>query len=185
MTRYNFSKIKKSLNKLFLHNGLCGSAQSHADDIGVNGLTSLTGSNNITPTKRAEEFGLCTPVFENLSFGSYETALEWILNLLIDDGVKSRIHRQNLFKSNINSIGIGFAKHSVYEYWYVFDYTEVQNESSFDSQCEENDKSKSNCINKKYFKNRKLTNVNVLLNINDDENKISISAKDSSVLKGK
>ena len=103
-------------------------AQLHADDIGINGLTSHSGSFNTTPTKRAERIGLKASVYENLSFGNYETALECILNILIDDGVKSRIHREILFRQNIHCIGVGFAKHSIYEYCYVIDYAEIKDE---------------------------------------------------------
>ena len=85
----------------------------------MSGLISHTGSFNTTPTKRAEKLGINAPVYENLSFGNFETALEWILNILIDDGVKTRTHREILFKNNINSIGVGLAKHSIYEFWYV------------------------------------------------------------------
>ena len=101
-----------------------------------------------------------------MSFGNYETALEWILNLLIDDGVKSRIHRDNLFRPDINSIGIGFSKHPDFDYWYVIDYSQIQ---KWDSQIDEDEESNNN--DNDFIdpnKNRMLTNINVLLNINDE-----------------
>ena len=101
---------------LLLDLDLCILAQEHAEDLGENGLTSHTGSSGHTPMQRAAIRGIKGSVYENLSFGNYETPTECILNLLIDDGVKSRIHRELLFKPQISKLGIGFARHSVYKF---------------------------------------------------------------------
>lgn len=88
--------------KLEINDDLCKLAQEHADDLGKHGLTNHTGSKGLTPTQRAQQASITTIVFENLSFGDFDTPQECVLNLLIDDGVKSRLHRDNLMKKNIN-----------------------------------------------------------------------------------
>ena len=74
--------------RLTLDRVLCKVAQKHADDIGKSGMANHTGTYNMTPTERAKEYGYETNVYENLSFGNYDSPLDCILNLLIDDGVK-------------------------------------------------------------------------------------------------
>lgn len=99
-------------------------AQKHANDLGKSGLSNHSGTTGLNLSERAKEYCIQVPVYENLSFGNYETPQECILNLLIDDGVKSRIHRDNLFRSNIAHVGIGFSTHKVYDFCYVVDYWE-------------------------------------------------------------
>jgi len=145
-------EVEPISEKLKFDQELCKLAQRHADDIGKNGLVSHTGTYNLTPTQRAEENDINVDVYENLSFGNYETPSEWILNMLIDDGVKSRTSRENLFRTNIDRIGIGFSSHKVYKYWYVINYwedyeIEVEEEEEEEESEEEIDKD-DNSLNK-------------------------------------
>ena len=41
---------------------------------------------------------------------------------MVDDGVKSRGHRKNLFNESFNVCGIGASKHSKYEFCVTIDY---------------------------------------------------------------
>ena len=58
---------------------------------------------------------------ENISFG-WKTAKDIVLSMIIDDGVKNRGHRMNLFNSNYKKIGVASGKHKVYEHCTVMDF---------------------------------------------------------------
>ena len=58
---------------------------------------------------------LCIPegfVGQNIAFGEKESAIELVKSLVIDDGVSTRIHRQNLFREEFYEVGICIAAHS-------------------------------------------------------------------------
>lgn len=48
---------------------------------------------------------------ENIAYGSF-TGIEVVINLIIDDGVKSRGHRTNLFHDKLGEVGIAASYHS-------------------------------------------------------------------------
>ena len=127
-----------------------------------NGIANHTGSYNMTPTDRAKEYGFDSVVYESLSFGNYDSPLDWILNLLIDDGVSSRIHRENMFRENITTIGIGFAPHKVYDFWYVINYAENNYITEYESEEEEEE---SEAEDQGEFAMKNSTNINQLLKI--------------------
>lgn len=66
---------------------------------------------------------------ENISFG-WKTAKDIVLSMIIDDGVKSRGHRMNLFNSNYKKIGVASGKHKAYEHCTVMDFFGVPEKSN-------------------------------------------------------
>ena len=58
---------------------------------------------------------------ENLAFGSYKlnAGKRNVLALLVDDGVPSRGHRDNLFSPNFNIIGSAAGAHTGYEFMFT------------------------------------------------------------------
>ena len=58
---------------------------------------------------------------ENISFGTVGGE-EIVLDLVVDDGVKSRGHRDNIFKKAFNYLGVGHHDHPTYGICTVFDY---------------------------------------------------------------
>ena len=46
-----------------------------------------------------------------------------IISLIVDDGVASRGHRQNIFNPAVKIIGIGVANHTIYDKCTVLNYT--------------------------------------------------------------
>ena len=58
---------------------------------------------------------------ENIDFGG-STGIEVIVNLLVDDGVKNRIHRDNLFSDKYDYYGVGVFEHPDYDFCTVIDY---------------------------------------------------------------
>ena len=60
-------------------------------------------------------------ISENIDFGG-STGIEVIINLLVDDGVKSRTHRDNLFSDKYEYYGVGVFEHPDYDFCTVIDY---------------------------------------------------------------
>ncbi len=58
---------------------------------------------------------------ENCSYG-YDQALDIVLSLLIDDGIKSLGHRKNILNESYNSTGVSIQPHKEYRYNCVIDF---------------------------------------------------------------
>ena len=140
-------------------------------------------------------------ISENIDFGG-STGVEVIVNLLVDDGVKNRIHRDNLFSDKYEYYGVGVFEHPDYDFCTVIDYfgdilgyKDPEKNKIFQAK---KAKKKPN-LNKKYFPMTKkglpnlafkrnfnnknqYNNNNINININkksENENQDSSSAKTS------
>jgi len=60
-------------------------------------------------------------VGENCSYG-YETAIDIVISLLIDEGVKDTGHRQNILSADFNSVGVAIRPHKTYRINCVMDF---------------------------------------------------------------
>jgi len=106
--------------------GLCLAAKDHVLDQSVTGETGHDGSDGSTFTERILRY--CnkgsggSAAAENISYGKSD-AREIVLQLLIDDGVSSRGHRNNIMKITYTQAGVAVGSHSVYGSMCVIDYT--------------------------------------------------------------
>ena len=97
--------------------------KDHVSDIGGRGLTShegterirdMKGSRMITAKDRLRKYGEIIQNYgENLSFNCFD-AKEVMLHLLIDDGSRSRSHRNNIMNKEFNYMGASTGDHSKY-----------------------------------------------------------------------
>ena len=62
-----------------------------------------------------------THVGENCSYG-YETAMDIVISLLIDEGVKEQGHRKNILSVDFNSVGVAIRPHKTYRINCVMDF---------------------------------------------------------------
>ena len=60
-------------------------------------------------------------VGENCSYG-YETAMDIVISLLIDEGVKDQGHRHNILSVDFNSVGVAIRPHKTYSINCVMDF---------------------------------------------------------------
>lgn len=107
-----------SLPPLLPEADLTSVAQAHAKKTGEKGTTGHSGFK-----KRFEPL-MGNPydhVGENCSYG-YETAIEIVLSLLIDEGIKEVGHRNNILSPDFNSIGIAIRPHRSYRVTCVMDF---------------------------------------------------------------
>ena len=111
-------ELAKGLLPLVPERDLTAVAQAHALKSGQKGRVGHQDFN-----KRFEPL-LGNPymqVGENCSYG-FETAIDIVLSLLIDEGVKNKGHRQNILSEDYNSIGVAIRPHKTYRVNCVMDF---------------------------------------------------------------
>jgi uncharacterized protein YkwD len=111
-------KKTSDLVPLMPEQDLTAVAQGHALKSGEKGTT---GHNDFK--KRFEPLmgNPYTHVGENCSYG-YEQAIDIVISLLIDEGVKELGHRHNILAPDFNSIGIAIRPHRSYRINCVMDF---------------------------------------------------------------
>ena len=117
-----FLKSLKPLPPLKYSEEISKACRDHIDDIGPKGLTTHEGSDGSNITDRIEKYcewdGM---VAENLDFG-FRIGENVVMNMIIDDGVKERIQRKNIFNKEFKYIGIGVGPHKIYGICVVVGY---------------------------------------------------------------
>ena len=118
----DFLKNQRPVKELILDENISRACKDHAYDIGVKGLTTHEGSDGKNISDRIEKY--CEwegAAAENLDFG-FKKAENIILNMIIDDGVKERNQRFNLFHPDFKYIGVGANSHRDYGVCAVIGY---------------------------------------------------------------
>jgi len=108
-----FLKKARSLPPLTLSSGMSRAAADHCAEQ-VDGRLGHDGNDRSSPGDRISRYGTWSVTWgENISY-SRKTAREVVLALLIDDGVRSRGHRKNIFNPKFNVAGAAFGPHARY-----------------------------------------------------------------------
>ncbi len=116
---------KFPLPELEFTKGLTLSAQDHANDQGNNGVFSHAGTDGSTPWARMARYGKWkTTAAENMGTG-YNTGLDIVRALLIDDGEPDRGHRKNILNPTLSRCGVAVRPHSAFGFINVQDFTGV------------------------------------------------------------
>lgn len=119
---YNYLINKKPVDILMPSERLCKAARDHAIDQGKTGAVGHTGSDGSNPSDRINKYGKYMIVAaENISYG-HNIARRIVLTLLVDDGVPSRGHRDNIMRNEFKYAGIAFGSHPEYRYICVIDF---------------------------------------------------------------
>ena len=102
--------------------GLTAAAADHVEDQGpVGGLEHL-GTDGSDPADRASRYGQWVGAMaENIAFGE-NPAREVVIQLLVDDGVSDRGHRDNLLDPKWGAEGVACGPHRDYRQICVMDY---------------------------------------------------------------
>ena len=101
---------------------LAKAARDHVVDIGQKGLVQHESSDGTPVKERLKRYGkIVTCYGENLSFHC-ETAIEVVLQLLVDDGVPNRGHRENLFNDDFRTCGVYSGQHKDFDTMTCVDY---------------------------------------------------------------
>lgn len=115
--RRDLKKVQQ-LKPLVPEQDLSAVAREHARLMGEKGRTGHDGF------KKRFEALMGNPylhVGENCSYG-YERAIDIVLSLLIDDGIKDVGHRKNILAPDFNSVGVAIRPHKTYRVNCVMDF---------------------------------------------------------------
>jgi len=96
--------------------GMSAAAADHAADLSTSGSASHSGADGSTPFDRLSRYGRWSgSAAENIALGAPEEAAEEVrmrvMQLIIDDGVPGRGHRENLFNASFTVLGVAGDKH--------------------------------------------------------------------------
>lgn len=109
-----FLRKVRPLPALMLSAGMCRAAADHCLEQAA-GQTGHVGNNRSTPGDRINRYGTWTGAYgENISYGQ-KSARAIVLTLIIDDGVRSRGHRKNIFNPSFNYAGAAIGRHVKYQ----------------------------------------------------------------------
>jgi len=97
-------------------------AQGHAD---LSGRTGHVGHKNFNKRFEPLRGNPYTGWAENCSYG-YKDAVEIVITLLIDEGVKGVGHRMNILNEEFNSVGVAIYPHKTYKTNCVIDFGKMK-----------------------------------------------------------
>jgi uncharacterized protein YkwD len=108
-----FLKKARPLPPLTLSSGMSRASADHCAEQ-VEGQLGHDGADRSSPGDRISRYGTWSTTWgENISYGQ-KTARGIVLTLIIDDGVRSRGHRKNIFNPKFNFAGAAFGPHARY-----------------------------------------------------------------------
>ena len=113
---------RKPLPALRWSKGLAGAAGDHAKDQGPVGGLEHRGTDGSDPARRAERRGRwLVAMAENIAYGD-NPARQVVIQLLVDDGVPDRGHRDNLLDPRWQVEGVACGPHRDYRQICVMEY---------------------------------------------------------------
>lgn len=130
-----FLRRQDSVGTLAASRGMTRGARDHVRDSGPRGRLQHVGTDGSNSWDRVNRYGSWqNTIGENLSFGAYgpADARDVVMHLIIDDGVRDRAHRDNLFNPAFHIIGVACGPHARYEAMCVMVYAGGYEESGGD-----------------------------------------------------
>jgi uncharacterized protein YkwD len=97
--------------------GMSRGARDHVRDSGPRGRTGDVGTDGSHPWDRVNRYGSwLVTMGENIAYGRYDPsdARQVVVQLIIDDGVRSRGHRDNIFDLELHVIGVSCGEHKTF-----------------------------------------------------------------------
>jgi len=119
-----FLESVRPVGPLRFNEGLARAARLHAQDIGPRGSIEHLGADGSRLSQRLNRLGAWQGVISENIGTLEEDPKQVVLQLIIDDGVPGRGHRQNLFNPDLHQAGAGRAAHRDYRVVTVIDYAD-------------------------------------------------------------
>ena len=109
----HFLRSAKPMPPLIFSPGMSKGAADHCANQ-ANGGMGHNGSDGSNPGRRISRYGTWGASWgENISYGK-TTARDVVIQLIVDDGLRARKHRKNIFNSNYNYAGAASGPHARY-----------------------------------------------------------------------
>ena len=109
-----FLESTASVPDLRASQGMSLGARDLVRDQGPRGSTGHVGSDGSQPWDRVARYGdRQGEIAENVAYG-FDTARNVVVQLIIDDGVRGRGHRVNIFKPEFRVVGVSCGNHDRY-----------------------------------------------------------------------
>jgi len=117
-----FLKSASPQSPLTASMGMSKAAADHVNDQGPGANLGHTGTDGSQPWDRLNRYGEWQQVVgENISYGP-STGEDVVVGLIVDDGVPSRGHRDNIFKPEFRVTGVACGDHAQYRIMCVITY---------------------------------------------------------------
>ena len=108
-----FLRRARPLPALALSKGLCLAAADHCREQ-ADGAVGHRGRDGSNPGSRISRYGVITQGWaENIAYGQH-SARAIVMALIIDNGVRGRGHRGNIFNPNYDVAGAAYGRHARY-----------------------------------------------------------------------
>ena len=108
-----FLRSAKPVQPLTVSPGMCKSAADHCNDQ-ADGSTGHKGADRSSPGDRISRYGVWSAGWaENIAYGK-TSARDIVIALIIDDGLRARKHRKNIFSPKFNYAGAAYGPHARY-----------------------------------------------------------------------
>jgi len=110
----NFLRRVKPVGALRPSRGMSRAAKDHVRDQGTSGGTGHQGSDGSRMWDRVNRYGRWSgKLGENISYGRSD-ARDVVVQLMVDDGIRSRGHRRNIFDAQFRVVGVACGQHPEY-----------------------------------------------------------------------
>ena len=117
-----FLEKSRPLAPLAASNGMSSSALSHVLEMGPIGGRGHKSANGSQPWDRMARFGkFVGQAGENIDYGNHD-ARGIVIRLIVDDGVRGRGHRKNIFNPSFRVAGAASGFHAAYGSMCVIDF---------------------------------------------------------------
>ena len=109
-----FLRRIKPVGALRPSQGMSTAAKDHVRDQGPSGGTGHRGNDGSQMSDRVKHYGRWTgKIGENISYGRSD-ARDVVIQLIVDDGIRTRGHRRNMFDPEFRVVGVACGEHSGY-----------------------------------------------------------------------